>query len=80
MKREPLAIRALVVGAIYAILLLAITYGAPINEEQLAAWSAALTAVSFVVVVVWTRGKVTPVDDPRLPTTDGGSDGEQDQQ
>lgn len=66
MKREPLAISGAVVAAILAIVQVAIAFGADIDPEQYAALSTALSTAAIAVVVVWSRGKVTPVADPRL--------------
>lgn len=62
MNREPLAVRGAVVAAIVAILQLAIAFGLPVSTEQFAAASVALNTTATAVVVVWSRGKVTPVE------------------
>ena len=70
MNREPLAIRAAVVASIDALIHLAIAFGLVLTGPQLAAVALALNTVSIAVVVVWTRGKVTPVDDPDLAASE----------
>lgn len=65
MNREPLAIRAAVVAAISSIVGLAVAFGVGWSAEQTAAIMACVNAVSIAVVVVWSRGAVTPVSDPR---------------
>ena len=49
-----------------AVVQVAIAFGAPVDPEQFAAISVAINALATAVVVVWSRGKVTPVDDPKL--------------
>lgn len=70
MNREPLVIRAAVVAAVDALVHLAIAFGLILTGPQLAAVTLAVNTVSIAVVVVWTRGKVTPVDDPDLATSE----------
>lgn len=38
-----------------------------LTPEQVAGWMGVIALGGTMVVVVWSRGKVTPVDDPRLP-------------
>ena len=66
MNREPLAIRAAAIWAIQSIILTVVAFGWNLTGEQIAASFTAVSAVSALAVVVWTRGKVTPVDDPRI--------------
>ena len=70
MGREPLAVRGAVVAAIVAVLQAAMAFGLPLTAEQFAVVSTAVNLVATAVVVVLSRGTVTPVDDPR------GSDGQ----
>lgn len=63
-SREPLAVRGVVVFAIMSLVSLAVLFGVNITNEQMAGIEVALNAVSMAVLVIWTRGKVTPVDDP----------------
>lgn len=70
MNREPLVIRAAIVAAIDALIHLAIAFGLVLTGPQLAAMMLAVNTVSIAVVVVWTRGKVTPVDDPDLASSE----------
>lgn len=66
-SREPLAIRAAAVAVADALVHLLVVYGLQLTEDQVAATSGFLNLASILAVVLWTRGKVTPVDDPRLP-------------
>ena len=65
-SREPLTIRAAIVAALVAILHFLVLGGwlnfSPELEEQAAT---VIALVGTAVLVLWTRGKVTPVDDPR---------------
>ena len=70
MNREPLVVRAAIVAAIDALIHLAIAFGLILTGPQLAAVTLAVNTVSIAVVVVWTRGKVTPVDDPDLASSE----------
>lgn len=66
MEREPLAVRAAVVVAVTAVIHMLVVLGViPLTAEQEAQVAMAVGALGTVVVVVWSRGKVTPVDDPR---------------
>ena len=65
MTHEPLAIRGAIVAVATAVLSLIILLGVDIDTETQAAIIAAIGAVSGLVVAVWSRGKVTPVADPR---------------
>lgn len=67
MEREPLAVRGAVVAALAALVNLAVLFGLDWSAEQVGAVNTAVGLVATAVVVVWSRGKVTPVDDPRLP-------------
>lgn len=65
-EREPLVVRGAVVLAAEALLAVAVTLGWwPLSEGQQASVAAAIGAIGTAVVVVWSRGKVTPVADPR---------------
>lgn len=63
MKDEPLVFRSLVISAIAAIITLVVAFGIDISTEQKAAIMGVVASVSALVVAVWTRGKVTPVDE-----------------
>ena len=67
MEREPLAVRGAVVAALAALVNLAVLFGLDWSAEQVGAVNTAVGLMATAVVVVWSRGKVTPVDDPRLP-------------
>jgi hypothetical protein len=65
MNREPLLIRAVIVGFLQLLLTAVVLQGLlNLTAEQTAAWSAVIAGGGTAVLVVWTRGKVTPVDDP----------------
>jgi len=63
--REPLAIRGAVVALVAAILNLIVAFGVNLTTEQVGAINAVVGLAATAVVVVWSRGAVTPVDDPR---------------
>lgn len=65
MTREPLAIRAAVVAAIAALINVAVAFGWNLSVDQVGALNAAVGLVATAGVVVWSRGAVTPVADPR---------------
>lgn len=68
MTREPLAIRAAIVAAVTALVHVAALVGLiHLDPATEAGIGAAIDVVGTAVLVVWTRGKVTPVADPRLP-------------
>lgn len=66
MNREPLAIRGAVVAAVTALIHLSVIAGwwaiGPDVEGQVAL---VVDLLGTAVLVTWTRGKVTPVDEPR---------------
>jgi len=64
-NREPLAIRGALVALVAAILNLVVAFGVNLNAEQVGAINAVVGLAATAVVVVWSRGAVTPVDDPR---------------
>lgn len=66
MNREPLAIRAAIVAAIVAGIQVAVAFGWDLTVDQVAALNTAVGLAASAVIVVWTRGAVTPVDDPRI--------------
>ncbi|MEZ5119646.1 MAG: hypothetical protein R2686_07060 [Candidatus Nanopelagicales bacterium] len=65
MGREPLAVRAAVVAAVAALLNLAVAFGWSLTAEQIGAINTAVGLVATAAVVVWSRGSITPVDDPQ---------------
>ncbi|UIW13439.1 membrane protein [Arthrobacter phage Amyev] len=68
LTREPLAIRGAIVAAATAILHALIVLGAlPVAPDAEHAIAGAIDLLGTAVLVVWTRGKVTPIDDPNLP-------------
>ncbi|WVX87943.1 membrane protein [Arthrobacter phage Snek] len=67
-SREPLVIRAAIVAAITAVIHVLVVLGVlPILPEAETAVAGAVDLIGTAVLVVWTRGKVTPVADPKLP-------------
>jgi hypothetical protein len=65
--REPLAIRAAIVAAVTGILhVLVVTGVLPIDESAETAIAGAVDLAGTAVLVVWTRGTVTPVKAPQL--------------
>lgn len=68
MTREPLAIRAAIVAALTALVHLGVVLGVlDLSAEAETAVGVAIDLAGTAVLVVWTRGAVTPVADPRLP-------------
>ena len=65
MDREPLAVRAAIVAAITAVINVAVAFGANLSVDQVASLNAFIGLAATAVVVVWTRGAVTPLNDPR---------------
>jgi uncharacterized protein (UPF0212 family) len=66
--REPLVIRGAIVAAVTALIHMLIVLGVlPIDESAEHAIAGAVDLVGTAVLVVWTRGKVTPVEAPKLP-------------
>lgn len=65
-KREPLAIAGAVVAFLQAVVTTVVLMGWwKLTAEQAAEWMGVIALGGTAAVVVWTRGKVTPVDDPR---------------
>lgn len=61
-KREPLVVRAAVVGVLTALLHALVIMGVlPIAESQETAWAALLDTLAGAVIVLWSRSAVTPV-------------------
>ncbi|QNJ56524.1 membrane protein [Arthrobacter phage Niobe] len=66
--REPLAIRGAIVAAVTALIHVLIVLGAlPIDADAEHAIAGAIDLIGTAVLVVWTRGKVTPIEDPKIP-------------
>jgi hypothetical protein len=71
MSREPLAVSGAAVALAQAVLTAVVLMGwVVMTAEQTAAWMGVIALGGTFLVVVLTRGKVTPVDDPRLPEED----------
>lgn len=65
-SREPLAVAGAVVALLQAALTTVVLMGWwDLSAEQAAAWMGLIALAGTTAVVVWTRGKVTPVADPR---------------
>ena len=85
MTREPLAIRAAVVAAVTALVHLTVIAGWwAISADVEGQVALVVDLVGTAALVVWTRGKVTPVADPRdadgrplTPDTDSTPEGYQ---
>lgn len=68
--REPLAIRAAIVAAITAVLEFLIAAGyLTLTADARETLMIAVGMVGTAILVLWTRGKVTPIDAPVLPET-----------
>jgi phosphodiesterase/alkaline phosphatase D-like protein len=68
MKREPLVIRGAVVAALTALVHVGVVLGVlDLSAEAETAVGVAIDVVGTAVLVVWTRGAVTPVAKGRLP-------------
>ncbi len=66
MSREPLLIPGAVVAALQALLTTVVLMGWwNLTDEQTAGWMGFIALAGTATVVVFTRGRVTPVDDPR---------------
>lgn len=65
--REPLVIRGAVVAAITVLIDVAVAFGLDLTGEQYVALTSAIGLIATAVVVIWSRGKVTPVADPQIP-------------
>ena len=62
MTNEPLAIRGAIVALIAAVINLAVAFGANLTADQVGAINTVVGLAATAVVVVWSRGKVTPTD------------------
>lgn len=66
MKREPLVIRAAIVAALTALVHVGVVLGLlDLDAASESAIGGAIDLVGTAVLVVWSRGAVTPVADPR---------------
>ena len=73
MNREPLAIIGGVVVLVQALITTSVLMGWwKLTEDQVAAWMGVVASAGTLAVIIFTRGKVTPVADPRLPELEGG--------
>lgn len=70
-KREPLVIRSAITAAATAVLHVLVVLGVlPIEPAAETAIAGAIDLVGVAVLVVWSRGAVTPVDDPDLAASE----------
>lgn len=58
---EPLIVRGAVVAAVNALLGVLVSFGVPMTPEQMQSLNTFLDLGSIAVLVVWSRGAVTPV-------------------
>ena len=67
MNREPLAVSGAAVALAQAVLTAVVLMGwVVMTAEQTAAWMGVIALGGTFLVVVLTRGKVTPINDPRI--------------
>jgi hypothetical protein len=72
LEREPLVIRGAVVAAITALIHVLTILGVfPITPEAEGAVALAVDLTGTAALVIWTRGKVTPVAVPNLEIAEG---------
>jgi hypothetical protein len=66
--REPLIIRGAIVAAVTAVIHVGVVLGLlQLDAASEAAIGGAIDLLGTAVLVVWSRGAVTPVADPTLP-------------
>lgn len=65
MRLEPVAVVNGLIAIIEASLGLAVGFGLGLDGEKVALVMAVAVAVGNLAKTIWTRGQVTPVDDPR---------------
>ena len=63
MTNEPLAIRGAIVALIAAVINLAVAFGASLTADQVGAINTVVGLAATAIVVVWSRGKVSPTDE-----------------
>lgn len=68
MSREPLAVRAAIVALLAACINVAVAFGVDLTVDQVGALNTVIGLAATAALVVWSRGAVTPVDDPRSET------------
>lgn len=74
LNREPLVVSGAVVAFAQAVLTTVVLMGWwSLTAEQAAGWMGVIALGGTTVVVIFTRGKVTPVSDPRLPQLEEGA-------
>ena len=66
MNREPLAIKAAVLAAVAGVLNVIVLFGLDLSVEQITGINTAVGALATLVMVLWVRPSVTPVNDPKL--------------
>ncbi|UJQ87160.1 membrane protein [Arthrobacter phage BaileyBlu] len=74
--REPLIIRGAIVAAITGVIHALVVLGVlPLDTDMEAAVAGAVDLLGTAVLVIWTRGAVTPVADPRDVEIEAPADG-----
>lgn len=63
--REPLAVRAALIAMASAVLQTLVAFGVPLTADQQASVSTLVNVTTILMVVLWSRGTVTPLSDPR---------------
>lgn len=66
MNREPALTVGTVTAAVTAVLALLVAFGLDLTDDQRNAILGVVAVLAPLVATVVTRGKVTPVNDPRL--------------
>ena len=64
-EREPVVTANTIVALVSALLVLGVSFGAPVSEEQRTAIIAVVVIIAPFVAAWWARQRVTPVADPR---------------
>lgn len=65
MSDEPVLSANTLVALVSAVLVLAISFGMPMTEEQRAAILGVVVIVAPIAAALWARSQVTPLADPR---------------
>ena len=64
-KTEPLAVRGAIVAVASSLVQLLVVFGVPLTTDQTAALLSFINVASIAAVVIWSRGRITPVAHPR---------------
>lgn len=70
-SNEPVVTSATVVAFVTALLVLAVSFGLPVTEEQRAAIISVVAIVAPFGVIWWARRETTPLANPTVTTEDG---------